>query len=157
LLPSVAREPELVDPELWQRFADLVNGKRPWPLLLHGGAGRGKTCASLALCDVAATAVFVTTNSLIRDMIDGNEVALFDRIRSKDVAIMDEFGSREKITEIEKRAIMEFGDARCQGAPTVYVSNLSPDELRKHYDSRIYSRIANGTWFELKGKDRRFS
>lgn len=40
-----------MDPVAIQAFRDCVAGKSPWPLLIHGSPGNGKTCAGLVFCD----------------------------------------------------------------------------------------------------------
>jgi hypothetical protein len=55
--------------------------------------------------------------------------------------------------------VKNFADARAINARgvAVYVSNVAPNELASMYDDRICSRLLCGTWFELKGPDRRLA
>lgn len=154
LRPRHPRDPAQVDAMLWSRFGELVRGVKRWPLLLHGPAGTGKTAASLALCDVAATASMATVDELCTRVMQGGEADLWEWIASKDLAVLDELGCRTTVNDLHYTVVKAFCDAR-EHRPTVYITNLSPRELRDLYDERIHSRIACGSWFHLDGPDRR--
>lgn len=153
LRPRQRREWSQVDAGLRDKITALVKGSKPWPLLLHGTAGTGKTSAALCLCDVAATACYLDVD-LLCDKIMGGEDDLWEWIEGKSLAVLDELGAREKVGDLHYQAVKRFADAR-DGLPTIYVSNLAPAELRAVYDDRIYSRLTCGTWHELNGTDRR--
>ena len=76
----------------------------------------------------------------------------------KELAILDELGTRNRVTDIEYSVVKRFADLREQqnARAAIYISNLAPGEIGSNlYDGRIVSRLTCGTWFELKGNDRR--
>lgn len=156
LHPDRQRSVEQVDASLRQMFADLIAGRKPWPLLLYGEPGVGKTCAALCLCDTAATAALLTVDALCGQIMHGDERELWPWLAAKELAVVDELGARQTIGDLHYSALKGFCDAR-DGKPTVYIANGAPQSLRTLYDDRIFSRIACGSWFELRGADRRFA
>lgn len=82
--------------------------------------------------------------------------AIWERIATAPLVVLDEIGCREKVTdahyEIVKRAI----DLRW-GKPLVAISNIDLAELSPIYDDRIVSRLGAGTIFELNAADRRLA
>lgn len=90
---------------------------------------------------------------------DGSKVyppLFWKRYAALPLVILDEFGSRDKVTdhhyETSKRGI----DYR-QGKPLVCISNLPLERLESIYDDRVASRLASGTIVELGGLDRRLN
>lgn len=156
LMPQLPRDPALVDPRLWKLFGKLANGQAKWPLLLHGPPGTGKTCAAFCVCDRSRTAMYATTDALCDRVLRGDDPNLFEWIASKDLAVLDELGCREKVGDLHYTTVKQFADARRE-KPTIYITNLSINELRSIYDDRIVSRVLCGTWFELTGEDRRLA
>lgn len=146
------REMSQVDERLQALFRALCRGEAPWPLLLHGPAGTGKTSAALALCDFAATACYHTLDQLC-DQIMSHD-ADFDWIAGKALAVLDELGTRNRASDLPYSAAKRFADAR-YGLPTIYVTNLRPSQLVEAFDDRVASRVCCGTWFCLDGDDRR--
>ncbi len=160
LLPNVDRSLRSVEAELLRVLENLAAGRLIWPLLLWGRPGRGKTCAALALADVTATAVYTTADGLASMTInrDGAEVdAEFDHIGTKQLAILDELGTRDKVGDLAYSVVKRFADVREQqaGRVAIYISNVAPNELSGLYDDRLASRLLCGTVFELTGADRR--
>jgi DNA replication protein DnaC len=160
LLPSVPRTMKAVDSELVGIFRDLVAGRRRWPLFLHGSVGRGKSAASLALCDFAETAEFFTVEEICGvDMrgSDAERLRLKDGLRKASLFIIDELGTRSKVSDLPYMAVKRCLDEReaFQRRRLIAISNLPLDKLKDMYDARISSRLSAGTVFELKGHDRR--
>lgn len=150
---SVARELQGV-------LIGLAQGELPWPLLLHGKPGRGKSCAALALADLTETAGFWTCEGLADlefDHARGERNAEYERVGSKHLAILDELGTRANVGEVGYKVVKRFADVREAEAHRVaiYISNVAPHELAGIYDDRIASRLLCGTVFELKDEDRR--
>jgi DNA replication protein DnaC len=150
---------------LLAEFRELIRGSKPWPLLLFGPAGTGKTLASLCLCDITPRATYFTADTLADRVVADREFPEF--VKLKQLAVLDEIGTRGVMTgpraDLHYRSIKEFADART-GKATIYITNLSPkgkdgnpSPLVTLYDDRLFSRIACGTWFELKGEDRRMA
>ena len=161
IFPKMNRRMRLVDSSLQSVFRSLVNGQRSWPLFLHGPVGAGKTMAALSLCDICQTAAYETVEGLSdRTMAVTPEelMAHWRRIALKDLAVLDELGSRKESGELQYGVVKRFADVRCQESNNVaiYVSNLSPSQLASAYDDRVGSRILCGTIFKLEGEDCRF-
>ena len=160
LMPSVPRTMMAVDSDLVGIFRDLVVGRRRWPLFLHGNVGRGKTAAALALCDFAATAEHFTVEEICDvDMrgSDDERRRLKDGLRKASLFVLDELGTRSKVSDLPYMAVKKILDEReaFQGRRLIAISNLPLDELKSMFDARISSRLGAGTVFELKGHDRR--
>lgn len=160
LLPHVERSLHDVDPALLRVFIGLADGRLAWPLLLWGPPGRGKTCAALALCDVAETAAFWTAEDLATFVLR-REAAEVDgeyrHLGGKALTVLDELGTRERVGDLAYSTVKRFADVREQqaGRVAIYVSNVPPHELSSLYDDRLASRLLCGTVFELTGADRR--
>jgi len=146
-----------VDAELLTLFRLLVSGKQPWPLYLYGASGVGKTAAALCLCDFAATAVYKKADELC-DLAKADDAAIqWKAIAKKDLAVLDELGERENVTDFHYTTVKRFLDLREEraGRVGIYVSNATPREIQTLYDDRVASRVLCGAWYQLKGKDRR--
>lgn len=79
-------------------------------------------------------------------------------VETKELAVLDEFGTRGTVGDLHYNVVKRFADLREQHrfGVAVYVSNLSPKDIPGLYDGRIASRVSCGTVFCLKGEDRRF-
>jgi len=155
---EIYRDRGRIAAELRMVLGNLVNGRAPWPLYLHGQPGRGKTCAGLALCDWADWAMYCTVRKLCNQIMRKDEaVCPWDWTGCPPLAVLDEIGARERTGDLDYEAVKLFADWREQkgGRVAVYISNLLPDRIADVYDDRIGSRILCGTWFELTGPDRR--
>lgn len=160
LLPNLDRHLSAVDPALLRVLGDLAEGRAPWPLLLWGPPGRGKSCAALALADITDTAGYWTCEELADFAMQhrGDEVdAEFARIGGKHLAILDELGTRLNAGELAYKTVKRFADVRETESRRVgiYISNVAPHELAALYDDRLASRLLGGTIYELCGQDRR--
>ncbi len=160
LLPTIERSLRLVDPGLLKVLDDLVGGRAPWPLLLWGSPGRGKTLAALALCDITATAAFWTAEDLATFVVShepGEVQGEFEHIGKKALVVLDELATRERSSDLHYSAVKRLVDIREQRAHRVaiYISNVEPAELATVYDDRLASRLTCGTILELGGVDRR--
>lgn len=160
LLPMLDRSLTYADAALVALLNGLAIGNKPWPLLLHGRPGRGKTCGVLALCDIVETACYWTAERLGTFIMGHNSAEVegeYDRIGSKHLAVLDELGERERTGDLGYQAVKQFADVREQraGRVAIYISNVPPHELADVYDDRLASRILCGTIHELTGDDRR--
>ena len=171
LLSDWEREMSKVSEPMKQIFRQLVTGVGRWPLYLFGAPGVGKTSACLALLDYIPSGVRVGKKS--GKIVDFGPGGLYDTaewivkrllkgdigdkmIKGAPLAVLDELGQREKCGDAQYSAVKDFADLR-RGKPTIYISNLAPDQIPTAYDDRIASRILCGTRFELTGEDRRFA
>lgn len=160
ILIDTPRRMDQVDPALAAVFRELVAGKKPWPLYLHGQVGTGKTRAALCLCDFAKTATFHAVDRLCDFVMRkpaGEVDAEWEMIETKALAVLDELGEREKVTDLQTSVVKQYLDARelHAGRICICISNLAPGELPGLYDDRIVSRLLSGTVFALTGPDRR--
>ncbi len=157
-LPKVVRQWSGLSPGLPELFRQLAMGELPWPLYLHGGVGSGKTFGALCFCDIAVFGRYATVPETC-DKIMGKRGGepMWDRLKTPDLAVLDELGSRERVNELDYQAVKTFADWRegCGNLPTIYVSNHPPDTIRALYDKRIGSRLLQGTTFFLDVPDRR--
>lgn len=154
------RSLDLIDDHLLDVFRQLVAGQAAWPLFLHGPPGRGKTSAALALCDIAATAGYWTVEGIC-DATMARSPDIHDiwaNVETKDLAVLDELGTRHSVGDLHYGVVKKFADLReqHQHRVTVYVSNVPPKEIPGLYDGRIASRVLCGTVLRLEGEDRRF-
>ncbi|MGI6417426.1 MAG: AAA family ATPase [Thermoguttaceae bacterium] len=162
LLPEVPRRWSAVEEQLVNALRPVVTGSAPWPVLLTGAPGSGKTSAGLALCDISRTAIYLTVEELL-DAVMGRgrleQAELWKRIEEKDLVVLDELGCRSTLTDLEYSAVKRVLDiretlhARC----LVAIANVEPDHLVKLYDRRIHSRLTCGLVYQMKQGDRRLT
>lgn len=168
-LPTVQRNVAEISGTVRTAIRLLVSGQSPWPLVLHGSAGTGKTCAGLALLDYAE-GEYHTAAGLCASLIQVQQggVTWESEGRSGDVTpemfwrqigrapllVLDELGSRERVSDFAYETIKRAIDDR-QGKPLMVLSNFGLDRIEQLYDDRIASRLASGTVVRLEGKDRR--
>ena len=137
-------------------------------LLLIGPTGTGKTHISTAiareLIHKGYDVIYDSTQNIIADF----EADKFKSgyTKSEDLSekyldctllIMDDLGT-EFSNQFTVSALYNLLNTRQnRGLATVISTNLSPDELARKYEDRIYSRIIGGTSkiLPFEGKDRR--
>ncbi len=152
---------------------ECVRGAAPWPLLVHGEPGRGKTCAALALLDHAgglfasASGLCEWVNAATFGRLSWSTIQL-DNSGNPDVTrlwtvlartplfVLDDLGARKTVTDGQYDCVKRLLDER-EGSPLVVLSNLSIAALAGVYDDRVASRLGGGTVLELVGDDRRLS
>ena len=161
--PGIPRSMDLVDKELKRLFLRLLVAQEPWPLYLHGLQGRGKTMATLALCDAVAESKYFTPSELMDTCINNPYRLPWSPEQRRypiELSVLDEVGAdvgSGKRAEWHKEIVRLFCDHREQyhHRVAVYVSNLPPELIREKYDDRVASRMLCGTLYELTGVDRR--
>ncbi len=136
-----------------------------WPLVFMGKAGSGKSCASLCMWDKygghwhSFAALCAKLNEADFDRLhDHLGYRIFPRDiwndwRNTNLGIIDDVGTRSKITDHQYETLKLALDAR-EEKPTVITTNLDIQALGRLFDDRIASRIAGGTIVEFSG-DRR--
>lgn len=166
--PRIHRERDSIAAATRLVMSELVQGFRPWPLLLTGQTGSGKTCAALCMID-AYGGWYRTCLAWCEELALAKRGEFFKRYANCEVKIfpnalrqdwtnqplvaLDDLGVRDKPTDHERETVKEALDGR-EGLPAVFISNLSLLELAKVYDDRIASRLGAGTVVEMQG-DRR--
>jgi len=168
-LPHLPRSPGQIDAGLRVWLRRLISAEAPWPLLLHGPAGTGKTCVGLCLLDWAG-GEYWTAAGWCALMIEAQQGRIYTgapgygaMVLAEDLwrlagraalVVLDELGCRERVSDWHYEQVKGVLDARA-GRPLVVISNLAPGKLATLYDDRIVSRLGCGTIVELGGKDRR--
>lgn len=152
----------LRDP-LRMALKDCWESRSPWPLFVWGQAGSGKSFAGQLLAEEAGGSIYVELGELCEMLSDAGFGRLGDRtarglwedwVRAN-VAVLDEIGTRREVSDHHYDTLKKAMDYRLrEELPTMFVSNLSPEELARLYDERIASRLCSGTVLETVG-DRR--
>lgn len=165
-LPAKVRRAVEIPPDLREAIRRLIAGEAPWPLLILGPAGTGKSCAGLALLDHSRGFYYTAADlagELIRSMHgrlnsqSGRAIhpeSLWEELEKAQLVVLDEVGSSAKVSEFHYETVKKLLDRR-EGLPLVCISNLSLDRLAEVYDDRVASRLAAGTVITLTGRDRR--
>ena len=168
-------------PRVWTRvpeplravLADALRGRARWPIFAHGGVGTGKTCAGLLLCDHAApSTIYTDFAELVGRWIDAGMGRLRERGTHAECAVtqgmlrddwaaanlivLDELGTRERLSDAAYEALRRLLDARL-GRPLVVLSNLDLDGIARVVDDRVASRLAGGTVVPVDGPDQRLA
>jgi DNA replication protein DnaC len=157
---AVADEPGVVH---WVR--QVTSRPDPPSLLLAGKVAMGKTWqaygALRAVAYLDPTTAWVATTfadftASLRPRPNVDTEAEMDRYRSAGVLLLDDLGAgkgSEWVEEVTYRLVNHRYDAM---RPTIWVTNLGPDELRGCVGDRIASRLAETcTRVVLDGPDRR--
>lgn len=148
------RERDDVDAALWHTFDQLVQGVLPWPLLIVGPVGVGKTLGALCLMDrVNGRRLYRTVNKLLNEVVNTTVGDPFGYMTIAHIAILDELGVSDP-SPFERRTVGQAIDSRI-GKPSIYISNKPVARLSELYDDRIASRLASGTIYHMTGDDRR--
>lgn len=161
MFPTLERNARRVKPSLWRVLRDLANGRRPWPLLLYGSVGTGKTFAALSLCDIVQSSLYCTIeeacSTVMGDTRYRDKSSFWNMVARLELVVVDEIGARERVGDLHYSTLKEIIDTReFRGHKrAIYISNLGPVELAKVYDDRLCSRICFATRFDLAGNDRR--
>ncbi len=142
-------------------------GKRKENLLLIGPTGTGKTHISTAiareLIHDGYDVIYDSTQNILADFEAdrfknnyGREENKSDKYLECTLLIMDDMGT-EFGNQFTVSALYNLLSARQnKGLATIISTNLSPEELARKYEDRIYSRIfGSGKILPFEGKDRR--
>src|SRR5262249_54749715 len=163
-LPHKNRTVEKIAPTIREAVRQTVSGEWPWPLVLCGPAGTGKTCAALCLLDHAGGGFYYTAQGLCEEVIRAQQGRLFTPQTGRAVppeelwrelggcalVVLDELGARQAVSDFHYETVKRLLDER-EGMPLVVISNLDPKQLLRVYDDRIVSRLAAGTVVRLEG------
>lgn len=165
-LTNKTRKLAAIHPDLRTVMRKMVLGESPWPLVITGAAGVGKTCAALCLLDHAG-GLYFTAQGLADEVLYAgkgqvqspgglpvSQRQLWQEIAGTSLVVVDEVGTREKVSDWHYDCFKRVLDER-EGKPLVVLSNLALDAIVTLYDDRVTSRLAAGTVFTLQGSDRR--
>lgn len=146
---------------------DCIAGDKPWPFVMAGEAGTGKSCAALVVVDTYGGLYYPVGDwcERVRDAEFGvlryssgylvTRYEVWEEWKTASVVVLDEIGSRMNVTDAHYEWVKRAIDIR-EGRPAIFISNLSLKDLSETYDDRIASRLSGGTVVELTG-DRRQS
>jgi DNA replication protein DnaC len=157
----------MIAPSIRKRVENVIEGIDPWPLVLVGGVGTGKTCTAGCMLDLAAgQRIYKTVPQLAEDLVLAGKGELSEsgypvstsgywaRWREAALVVLDELGTRERASDFVYESVKRAIDER-QDMPAVFISNLGLDDLAKVFDDRVSSRLAQGTVIHFDGPDRR--
>lgn len=164
------RSLSLIPLPLRDAILDCSEGRSPWPLLVSGSVGVGKTAAALVTCDYVPGSRYWEFDDfcdLLRDAelgrahIDmGTEtrqmfpVNLWNEVRRTPLLVLDDVGCQDRASDFVYKALKKALDARSY-TPLILATNLDANGLRAVFDNRIVSRMFAGTAIRLEGADRR--
>lgn len=86
----------------------------------------------------------------------GQGESLFNKVADSELLVIDDFGVQSD-TDWEQRTLYDLIDARYETEkPTIITSNKHPEELKKIFHGRVFSRLKEMTEFqEMGGRDYR--
>lgn len=146
-------------------LVSVIDGHKPWPLVMVGCAGGGKTCAALCVVDKYGGLYYPVVDwcERLRDAEFGDlrtssgfritRYEVWQEWSNANIVVLDEIGARMNVTDTHYEYVKRAIDKR-EGRPAIFISNLSLADLSTTYDDRIASRLSGGTVVELTG-DRR--
>ena len=133
-----------------QRFADTLPAPKIPQLYIYGLAGRGKSYMGNAIAARAIErgidALRLTAYRLTEEVMDGfsANVSPLPRFSQVPLLVLDDLGTEAMVPNVTAESLFAVADQRSAARlPTVYISNLTPDELTERYGERIASRITD--------------
>ena len=127
--------------------ASLPRPEKP-QLILLGMTGLGKSFFGNAIAARAADRGIesrrITAYGFIHEVIESfssgaDPVAVYARVP---LLVLDDLGTEPMLQNVTENALFSLVDQRLSaGLATVYITNLSPDELKERFRERIASRI----------------
>jgi hypothetical protein len=167
-LKNLRRILDEINPSLRKVLRELIQGERPWPLLLSGDVGAGKSAAALCLLDYAG-GEYYTAETLAAEFIAaqqgrvergpiGNKYDVYPEdlwgiLDRAPLVVLDELATRSTVSDHHYNTVKRLIDLRL-GKPFIAVTNCE-EHLLAAYDDRVVSRLRAGTAFLLEGDDRR--
>lgn len=166
-IPEKRRSKDEVLSYAAEAINQVCRGERPWPLVLTGETGSGKTCAALLIVDFYG-GLYYTVTDWVRRVRDAELGRLtteagyplsakesWDDWINAPVCVLDELGVRNEVSDHRYETVKRSIDLR-ENKPLVVVSNLAIPTIGKLYDERIASRLQFGTEIVFD-TDRRYS
>ena len=158
----------MIDAGLRTQINCCVTGRQPWPLLIYGSVGTGKTVAAILLCvTVGRGCLYRTLSGRCEELADAMRGQCFNEVRNREVTVselrcwwrespltvLDEIGGRSP-SDFQCETLQRSVDDR-DGRPCVFISNHGPDVIADMFDDRVASRLCCGTVVQVCGEDRR--
>lgn len=133
-----------------QKYADTLPTPKILQLYLYGQAGRGKSFMGNA---IAARAIErgietlrLTSYRMTQEVMNGfsTNTSPLPKFTQVPLLVLDDLGTESMIPNVTAESLFCIADQRnAARLATVYISNLTPDELSKYYGDRIASRITD--------------
>lgn len=179
--PQVPREAARITFVIRDVMRDVCRGVKPWPLLLYGSYGIGKTCAGLVLADYVKQSLWFDFGDFCRKCNDAQCDRLYwtfggdsdeghtnlrqsrkvtwdewwKVIRAAPLLVLDDIGTRTRASDAQYEALKLAFDRRL-GKPFLLTSNLDIDAIGKLFDGRIADRLLAGTEATVAGNSMRW-
>jgi DNA replication protein DnaC len=147
----------------------VFDGRDPWPLFITGPVGVGKSCAAMAMIDhLMVSRRYAKANDYVSDLMKASRGELVRGTyrhsessyrhdwATATITCIDELGSRDKVADWPRDIIQSLIESR-GNKPSIWISNLTLDELAPIYGDRIASRLSEGTQITMSGADRRLT
>ena len=162
-----------IKPGLRSAISETVKHQR-WPLLIHGPAGTGKSCASACVYRMWNPIAYwyrlehfvrdvqvcrSSEKKVVRHIVAGqsvyrSEAKLWEFVENPQaIWCIDDVGTKAA-TESAFDIIFDLIDKRT-GLPMILTSNHGVEQLATVFDARIADRLSAGTVVELTGQSRR--
>ena len=133
-----------------QKYADALPAPRIPQLYIYGLAGRGKSFMGNAIAaraiEQGVEALRLTAYRMTEEVMEGfsANASPLPRYTRVPLLVLDDLGTEAMVPNVTAESLFAIADQRSAGRlPTVYISNLTPEELTKRYGERIASRITD--------------
>lgn len=131
-----------------------------------GPVGTGKTSLAISILRkaieqgyngylISMTSLFDTLLTLSKGPSE-HYLKFENRIRNSPLLVLDDFGAEYASEWVQQKVASIIADRVERSKSTIITSNLSVEQIKKAYDSRVYDRL-KGTSFliSFKGKSQR--
>lgn len=133
-----------------QKYADSLPTPKIPQLYIYGLAGRGKSFMGNAIATRAIErgidTLRLTAYRMTEEVMEGfsTNTSPLPRFTQVPLLVLDDLGTEAMVPNVTAESLFAIADQRSVGRlPTVYISNLTPDELTQKYGERIASRITD--------------
>ncbi|MDO4544492.1 MAG: ATP-binding protein [Clostridia bacterium] len=136
--------------KLCERYANSLPAPKPPCLLLHGQAGLGKSFFGNAIAyraiENGIPCIRITAYRFIQDIMEGLSARenRLDKYVTLPLLVLDDIGIEPMIPNITRESLLSvLGERQGAGLATVYITNLSYEEIGLRYSERFASRLFN--------------
>jgi len=133
-----------------QKYADTLPSPKIPQLFLYGQAGRGKSFMGNAIAARAIErgidSLRLTAYRMTEEVMAGfsGNASPLPRFTQVPLLVLDDLGTEPMIPNVTAESLFAIADQRSSARlATVYISNLTREELRDRYGDRIASRITD--------------
>lgn len=133
-----------------QKYADTLPTPKIPQLYIYGLAGRGKSFMGNAIAaraiEQGIDTLRLTAYRMTEEVMNGfsANTSPLPRFARVPLLVLDDLGTESMVPNVTAESLFAIADQRSAGRlPTVYISNLAPEELTTKYGERIASRITD--------------